>query len=453
MSPAAVPAPRLVEPRIEPASPRVTALRAAIARILERDRVRERTAPISPPVDEPPLPGEAVENELGFVRRIVTVHEPHHHHGRVAVARAQRVEPPDVARLANDPGIADVDLQRAVYVDTETTGLCGGTGTIPFLVGLGFFEDESFVVEQYLLTDLQSEPALMHAVRRRIESASCVVSFNGKAYDLPLLITRAVLVRAGAWPERPHIDLLHICRRSYRRRLPTLRLVELEREVLRYHREHDIDGAEVPSAYWSFLRNGRPSFVVPVLEHNLHDIVALAALLSTTAEGYARVDRRAEPEDQLCRALWALKCKDHPRVIAFAQAVVEGGAEVELTFEAAIAASTACRRDGDVDGEARWLSIAAAHADGPEARALVGLARTKHFEHRARTPAVALAEAKKLWELSPTPEVAHRLARLERKAASYHSPAAMMISATTTNGPKSKRTKRSQAAGRAKFRV
>lgn len=375
----------------------VEGLRQAIRRILERQVAKPSMAPVS----SEPMPGELFETPHGWIRRILTVHEPHHHHGRVPVQAALTACSSALSALAGQPEVEGADLRRALYVDTETTGLTGGTGTVPFLVGLGGFEDESFVVEQLVLEELAEEPPLMARVRERWEAASCIVTFNGKAYDAPLLRTRGVMTRTGPWPERPHVDLLHLCRRSYRWRLDGFRLVELERAILGFEREHDIDGAEVPGAYWSFLRSSRPSFLLPVLEHNLHDIVALAALLAEVARGYAEVDPRSEPEDQASRALWALTTGDHPRVEAFARSVEAGGAEGASALEAYLAAATAARRQRDVQREARWLDRALTVARSPEDEARVRLARAKHFEHRARRLEDALREARALAQLVP----------------------------------------------------
>lgn len=415
---AAVPVPPAgpVAPRPAPReSPgrEVEALRASIRRILERHRAREVERP---PAPEPEgLPGELIDTPEGPIRRVVTMHEPHHRHGRAPVAGALAVASPTLAGLAGAPELEACDLRRAVFVDTETTGLAGGTGTIPFLVGLGAFEDESFVVEQLLLDDLAHEPALMARVRDRLASASCLVTFNGKAYDGPLLVTRAVLTRVGSLPPVPHVDLLHLARRSYRRRLGSFRLVDLERRVLGFAREHDIDGAEVPGAYWSFLRSGRPTFLLPVLEHNLHDILALAALLAELGRGYERVDPKDEPEDQLCRALWALRRHDHDRVDAYVRAVADGGAGEDARFEAFMAAATSARRRKDRRAEADWLDRALDTARTPDREVRARLERAKYFEHRARSLTKALEEAKALHRLAPSPEVERRVSRLERR--------------------------------------
>lgn len=406
-------------PRASPAPTDVDSLRQAIRRVLERHASREARAASAGAASSlerhAPMPGEVVDTPRGPVRRVMTYHEPHHAHGRVPIAGAKTADAAALAALAAQPELRDLDVSGALYLDTETTGLAGGTGTIPFLVGLGWFEDDSFVVEQLLLEQLHEEPALMARVRERYASASCLVTFNGKAYDAPLLATRAVLSRIDRWIEPPHVDLLHLARRTYRRRLDTFRLVELERRVLGFEREHDIDGAEVPGAYWSFLRSSRPSFLLPVIEHNLHDIVALAALLCELVGGYAQVDARHEPEDQVCRALWALRANDHARVEAFAAAVGDGGASSSEVFAACMAAATAARRRRDVAAERRWLDDALGQAATPEDRRRARLERAKHFEHRARDLGRALAEVEALCALDASEDVTRRRARIARR--------------------------------------
>jgi uncharacterized protein YprB with RNaseH-like and TPR domain len=130
-----------------------------------------------------------------------------------------------LAQLALNPELESIDLRRALFFDTETTGLAGGTGTVPFLIGIAWFEDESMRIQQLFLPEMGKEAPMLHWLRERVQQSSCVVSFNGKAFDWPLLRTRFVLNRVPAPSLPPHLDLLHCARRVLRPRLQSVRLV------------------------------------------------------------------------------------------------------------------------------------------------------------------------------------------------------------------------------------
>ena len=148
--------------------------------------------------------GEVVENAGGacFVARLA--HEPAYIHGSLPLRQFLELSSATLAQIGKTEGLAGVDLRDAVFVDTETTGLAGGTGTYAFLIGIGYFDDEQFIVEQFFMRDYGEEPAQLAALAERLERFSTVVSFNGKAFDLPLIETRLALSRIpSVWPARP----------------------------------------------------------------------------------------------------------------------------------------------------------------------------------------------------------------------------------------------------------
>jgi hypothetical protein len=209
------------------------------------------------------------------------------------LVQALSVDPEMLSLLALDPELATCDPKRALYFDTETTGL-GGAGAVAFLVGLGWFDEGgNFVLEQLLLDDPSQEPALLARLSEIIERSSCLVSFNGKSFDWPLLQSRCVMNRRPALQARPHLDLLHVSRRIHKRRLSRCRLLDLEAEVLGWERgEDDIPGAEIPPRYGHYLRTGDGEALRPVVDHNAWDVLTMAAL----------VGLYGEPIDQLLAA-------------------------------------------------------------------------------------------------------------------------------------------------------
>lgn len=174
-----------------------------------------------------------------------------------------------------------VGLPSACYFDTETTGLSTGAGTVVFLAGLGHLEGGHLVVRQLLLPDYPHEAALLRLVSSELAALPRVVTYNGRGFDLPLLITRLTVHRLfremSALPEL-HDDLLPVARRLYRRPLGGARLADVESGVLGVVRSSDCPGSEVPSRYFGYLRGGSPDLLTDVLDHNLQDIVSLALL-------------------------------------------------------------------------------------------------------------------------------------------------------------------------------
>jgi uncharacterized protein len=201
-----------------------------------------------------------------------------------------------VRRRFPDPRAGDMDLRglhwiasgdeevicdpcQWLFLDTETTGLAGGTGTYAFLVGLAWWEQDGFVVEQYFMRDHSEEPSLLLELLDRLAQRRVLVTFNGKSFDWPLLRTRYQMTRAGRIPEPlAHLDLLHPARQLWRRRLSSVALAQLEQHVLQLDRGKDIPSETIPQRYFDFLRGGPPEAIVEVFHHNRMDLCGLATL-------------------------------------------------------------------------------------------------------------------------------------------------------------------------------
>jgi uncharacterized protein YprB with RNaseH-like and TPR domain len=182
------------------------------------------------------------------------------------------------------------DAGRWLFLDTETTGLSGGTGTYPFLVGLAWFEGKVVKVEQLFMREYSEERSLLATLAERLAERPVLVTFNGKSFDWPLLETRYRMTRTMSPPvPRAHLDFLHPARNLWRLRLGSLRLSGLERHVLGWDRGADIASELIPKLYLDFVRHGQADALVPVFHHNQMDLRGLAALagrvISLLAEG------------------------------------------------------------------------------------------------------------------------------------------------------------------------
>jgi len=177
------------------------------------------------------------------------------------------------------------DPSKWLFLDTETTGLAGGTGTYAFLIGLAWWDAGALQVEQFFMRDFGEEHAILHEVAARIAERPVLVTFNGKAFDWPLLENRFTMTRAIAVPRlAAHLDLLHPARALWKLRLGSVRLVELERQVLDaarlgWHRQDDVLAALIPQHYFDYLRGGPAEPLAAVVRHNQMDLRGLAALV------------------------------------------------------------------------------------------------------------------------------------------------------------------------------
>ena len=199
------------------------------------------------------------------------------------------------ARLQMHPGEPGVDLSRTLFLDTETSGLAGGTGTFAFLIGLGRVEGTRFRVTQLLLRDPSREGAMLEALAALAADGRDLVTYNGASFDLPLLETRFALNGLGnPLAGLRHLDLLHPARRLFRPRHENARLGVLERELLGVERDDDIPGDRIPQVFFHYLRNGPHPAMESVLSHNRYDIRTLAALslraVEFVADGWSSDD-------------------------------------------------------------------------------------------------------------------------------------------------------------------
>jgi uncharacterized protein len=397
-----------------PRSDKLAALRALIGSVVSRS---ERRANATRPAEHVAcsLPWPGVETPHGAVHVLERELDARHHHGHVCVASALGVSSQTLAWLCLDPALAELDLSRMLFLDTETTGLSGGTGTVAFLIGLASFRDGALVLEQLVLPNLGCEAPMLARLAERLAVASCVVSYNGKSFDWPLLRTRFLLARMPLPPLPPHIDLLHTARRVWKPRLGSVRLTEIEREILRFEREGDIDGAEIPGRYFEFLRGAGAERLAPVLEHNQHDVIALAAILGTLGQRFERGELELPPEDALAFARLAARADAGERAGAFAQAVIDGGFGDAHTRAAYELLCQVERRAGDPQAAARALEDALAFARTETERATLHFALAKLYEHELRDAQRAHLHALHTERIEGPAAHGKRLGRLRRR--------------------------------------
>lgn len=278
----------------------------------------------------------------------------------------------------DQPGI--VKLTDLLFVDTETTGL-GGAGAVAFLVGVGSIEEGSLEIRQYLLPDYSDEASMLEGLMEEFSLEKTVVSFNGAAFDLPLLRDRLIVNRvARQIPYAHHIDLLHSARRLYRRRLNDCTLVNLERELFEFHRVDDIPGYLVPSVYFDWLNAQRLDQMMTVVRHNRWDIVSLlflADMISRVFESDGADLEEFHDLHSLARVYG--RRKQTERVVELYPAI-DRSAGGRLPDDIRFFHSLSFKRAGDIEKAVDlWLSLSVANS---REGYLANIELAKHYEHR-----------------------------------------------------------------------
>ncbi|MBN1652540.1 MAG: ribonuclease H-like domain-containing protein [Deltaproteobacteria bacterium] len=395
---------------------RIARLRTMIGRLSESASSRyeqqqaERTAP-----KWESLAGREIETEQGSFHLIEQLLDPGHCHGRVPVRTALEVDIEALAKLALEPRMKESALERLVIVDTETTGLAGGTGTIPFLVGLAWFEEGALQLEQLLLKNLSDETPILYRIAERLAWASLIVSYNGKSFDIPLLRTRFILNRVAMPELPPHLDLLHIARRVLKPRLDDLRLAQVERQVLGFYREGDVEGGEIPDIYLRFLRGADPAILAPIIEHNANDVIALAAILGKLTQNFESVHLADDPRDHLAYAKVASRAKDHERALTFARAAAQYSGSADVACDALILTARLARKNRDPLASVQALHQALEAASDPEAASQIHLSLAKLYEHALKDFPSARRHALNSAQAEGESRNLRRLKRIEKR--------------------------------------
>lgn len=378
------------------------------------------------------------------IEPVVTVsHNLDHRHGHLALGALLATDTGVLDRLGGDLGVSGLPTRETVFLDTETTGLGGGAGCLVFLVGLGWFSDDGFVVEQHTLMSPAEEESFLGRIAARLAGFRAVATFFGKAFDRPRLEDRFAFHRMGTrLPADPHADLHALGRRIWGNVLPDCRLATIERAVLGFERVDDLPGALCPEAYRSWL-HGDAYLLGGVLEHNLNDILSLAVLAEAVcrqairpttqrgrlavARGHDRLgatDRAVELLREACdrgREFRGSEFRGREfRETEFRETESRGrelGGEVlgHADATAAIALGELLKRRGRrPEAVDHWTAMAAAGEGG----AYPHLELAKYSEHHAREPERALEHALRAAAVGTRAEQAaieHRTARLRRK--------------------------------------
>ncbi|MDG0789561.1 ribonuclease H-like domain-containing protein [Cohnella ginsengisoli] len=390
---------------------------------------------------------EEVAGEYGSFLRRRAVYPLEHRHGHYVLSElihcARRLKPIAVRQNrkrgtpAADalPEPMDIEAQRLLFLDTETTGLGVGSGNLPFMIGFGYADGEAgtFTVEQLLIRHPGEERAMLAYLLGKFAGVTHLVTYNGRSFDWPVLTSRFVL---NGWRpsgvEPGHLDFLHPSRALWKNTLPSCRLSRIEEDRLGIVRGEDVPGSLAPELYMKYLSDGDASHLRGVYIHNERDILTLASLtvhFGGVLEGRLGAEWALpeEPEELFRTAAWLADHggEQHAERL-FAALIAEGTPGGRWLLPAA----ARLKRLGRHDEAAGLWERAARLAESrllPSAEAHIEL--SMHYEHRRREPGIALDYASRALDLlqrrtslrqsdrmrAELDAIRHRLARLRRK--------------------------------------
>ena len=395
--------------------------------------INRKWAGQSPPAAAPParvshanpgliqdlLSGEVVTTPFGEHFETERLWERHRRHGSVDISDLAEL-PDDLLEPLSSGAIPRAHPFRWAFLDTETTGLAGGAGTYAFLIGIGSIDASGFRLRQFFMRDFGEEASLLFRLTEYLAQFDVLITYNGKAYDQPLLETRYAMARARhPFDRMEHLDLLFGARRLWKLRLESCRLVELENRILGVEREGDLPGEMIPYCYFEFLRKREAFRVVPIFHHNAIDILSLACL--TAIVPFAFRSPHDAPlrhgADLIGLARWMEHGGRPEESLALYRRAVDLGLPDHLLFRTLWDIAAAEKRLGRTDAALAGLTELAASPNAFRVRALEELA--KHYEHGERNYGMALEMTRSALELESSPALLRReerlKARLERR--------------------------------------
>ncbi len=353
----------------------------------------------------------------------------------ITVVETRTRLPAELERLRELPDPIAPD-RPILCLDTETTGLGIAAGTVPFLVGLGRWQGDEFVVRQLILPDHPDEGTMLDVLQRHIPADASLVSYNGRAFDWPLITSRYRLHGRPPPLHAAHLDLLGLARQVWKHRLPDARLASVEAGICGVRRHEDLSGALIPERYFAWLRTGQAAPLQAVLEHNRQDVVSLALLLRVLAHDVlpgrsgGTWPEMVEPRDLAgLGRLYARRGKTADALVCFERTLERltvPGRDRDLESTVGADRARALGRLGRrAEAASAWEAVA---LDGGPLAAAAWIAVAKSLEHVTRDHVRALAAARRADVLAfrarflgrPQPlverDLARRLPRLVRLA-------------------------------------
>jgi len=363
------------------------------------------------------ISGEVVFTPFGSHFETEQRFAPHHRHGSYEISDLASL-PDDLLAALSDGAIAGVPPQRWLFLDTETTGLAGGSGTYAFLIGAGSIGDDGFCVRQFFMRDYSEEASVLHALAEYIAKFDVLITYNGRSYDQPLLETRYTMCRARhPFGRLEHLDLLYGARRLFRLRLENCRLVNLENQILGFEREGDIPGEMIPYCYFEYLRSRRAHRLPPIFHHNVLDIVSLACLTGVIPESFRDPGnvRARHGMDLLGLARWLQMSGRLAEAHTLLRRAIDMGLPDQHLFATLFAAGLIEKKQGQAHAAIATFTDLSLSPNPFRVRAYEELAR--HYEHRERSFTMAMECVRAARQIGDSDALRKRQERLQAKCA------------------------------------
>jgi len=363
------------------------------------------------------LEGAEVETAHGKHFETERLFERHRRHGSMDLSALEEL-PADLLGPISGGEIPPCPPERWAFLDTETTGLAGGSGTYAFLIGVGRITPEGFRVRQFFMRDYNEEPSLVHALAGHLAGFDVLITYNGRTYDVPLLETRYRMTRARPPFDRmAHLDLLFGARRLWKLRFESCRLVELENQVLGVEREGDLPGELIPYVYFEYLRTREAFRLVPIFHHNAIDILTLACLTGIVPFAFRSPAETplAHGAELLGLARWLRRAEQLDQAVELMRRAVEVGLPDDLLFRTLWDIGLLEKKRGRTTAAVTVFTDLSTCRNPFRVRAFEELA--KHYEHHERDYAMALDCTRAAIELEDSAALRHRRERLERRLA------------------------------------
>jgi uncharacterized protein YprB with RNaseH-like and TPR domain len=352
------------------------------------------------------LPGDEIETPFGRHFETEKLWEHHRHHGSADIG-ALATLPHDLLQTVGE--MPSVCPSHWAFLDTETTGLSGSLSTCAFLVGVGRITKEGFRVRQFFMRSYSEEASLLDSLSRHLKNFQVLITYNGAAFDQPLLESRYHLNRAQSpFARLPHLDLLHSARRLWKLRFDSCRLVDLENEILGFERTGDIPSAMIPYVYFEYLRTKWIERLVPVFHHNALDILTLACLTGIVPHAFKDSSSRTNASELTGIARWLMEAGEVDRALALFHRAVDSGLRDDLLFRTLWDIA----KLDQAAAEGIWADLASSR-NPYRTKALTALA--KRAEHAEKDYARALALTRDALALEPSLELEKREQRLKKK--------------------------------------
>ena len=392
-------------------------LRRRIAKIDQKyaKPVPQRPPATHDPLPTPHLPFEEVETQHGRHYETEKLYERHRRHGSIGIADLEDL-PVDLLDTISNGLIHGVPPAKWCFLDTETTGLAGGSGTYAFLIGVGRITPQGFRVRQFFMREFGEEASQLSALHEHLKQFEVLITYNGRTFDQPLLETRFRMVR-----QRPpfaaleHLDLLFGARRLWNLRFDSCRLVDLENQILGVERQGDLPGEMIPYFYFEYLRTHEIFRLMPIFHHNAVDILTLACLTAIVPRAFHAPEQAqfAHAAEMVGLARWWRQADQHENALALFRQALDRELPDELLFRTMWDIAALEKKLGREHAALPMLTDLASARNPWRASAFTELA--KYYEHRERNYAMALEMARNAFDLDPSEALRRRITRLEKK--------------------------------------